>query len=115
MNPADNSIWLSEAVKGMKKEVYSNKEYDIFEEQPDNLYISLCNTAALFPGKFALVEQERQVTFKQFKEMVDRTASNLYSTYGVRKRDRVALLMVDSIDFCICFYALAKLGSISMH
>ncbi|WP_198543750.1 class I adenylate-forming enzyme family protein [Petroclostridium xylanilyticum] len=114
MNSTDIGVWPLNIVQGMIKEVYNNIEYDVFEEKPDNLYMSLVNTANLYPDKLALIEQNRKVTFREFKELVDIVASNLYSIYDVRKGDRVALLMVNSIDFCVSFYALAKLGSISV-
>jgi long-chain acyl-CoA synthetase len=85
---------------------------DTFEEMPENIYETLKNTSALYPGKRAFIEQGRVLTYGEFKRLVDVFSENLFHKFQVKKGDRVALLMVNSIDFCISFYALTKLGAI---
>ncbi|MDK2798485.1 MAG: long-chain acyl-CoA synthetase [Clostridiales bacterium] len=108
------NFWPFHIVNDMKKEIYNNMEIEMFGDAPDNLYMSLVNTVKLFPDKQALVEDNQIITYKEFKELVDVFASNLFTMYSVKKGDRVALLLVNSIDFCVAFYAIAKLGAISV-
>lgn len=85
---------------------------ETFKEIPGNIYSSLENTTEKFFDKEALFEEGRSMTYGQFKKHVDSFSISLYNQYGIRKGDRIALLMVNSIDFCIAFYAAAKIGAI---
>lgn len=106
--------WPLCVTDGMEKQLYSGIVYDFYKNRPDNLYTTLVNTANTYPDKTGLMEQDKSITYKKFKESVDIFASNLYSVYNIRKGDRVALLMVNSIDFCISFYAIVKLGAVAV-
>jgi long-chain acyl-CoA synthetase len=108
----DLHAWPENVTQGMVKEIHNHNTYEVFDERPVNLYECLNNTASLYPNKNAIIEEGRAVTFMEFKELVDSFSYSLYSQYNIRKGDRIALLMVNSIDFCISFYSLAKLGAI---
>ena len=81
-------------------------------EIPQNVYYTLKNTAITFPDKIALVEEGRTITYKALKDKADKLAAILCKNYLIKKGDKVAFLMVNSIDFCIAFYAVAKIGGI---
>lgn len=55
-----------------------------------------------------------QLTYSQFDELVDRFATALYHI-GVRKGDRVAVMLPNSPQFLIAFFAVLRLGAILVN
>ena len=68
------------------------------------------DTAERFPDKLAFL-YPMEMTFKQFKEQADIFATAL-KNLGVKKGDRVALYIPNSIQWEIAFYGLEKAGAI---
>jgi len=52
------------------------------------------------------------VTYKQFKDMVDRLATYLFSI-GVKKGDVIAIHLPNCIQYVVSYYAIARVGAIS--
>ncbi len=73
----------------------------------------LRRTAARLPDKTALVCGDRRDTFAELDAAVNRTAHSL-ADRGVAKGDRVALLSHNSRAFVVLYFALARLGAISV-
>jgi len=67
------------------------------------------DTAERFPDKLAFL-YPMEMTFKQFKAQVDIFATAL-KNLGVKKGDRVALYIPNSIQWEIAFYGLEKAGA----
>ncbi len=55
-----------------------------------------------------------RLSFRQFASSVDNVASALYHDYGVRKGDRVALMLRNGLEFAASFFALARIGAITV-
>ncbi len=68
-------------------------------------------TAERFPDRPALVFQGYRITFRQFKDMVDRFAACL-TDFGVKKGDSVAILLPNTIPCVISYFAVLKIGGI---
>jgi len=62
-------------------------------------------------SKTAIIFYGNKITFEQLRDKVDRFATAL-SQLGVKKGDTVALLMLNSPEFVIAFYAAIKIGAI---
>ena len=79
----------------------------------NNIGLMLTKRASLSPRMEALVEVEagRRFTFTALNERANRVA-NALTALGVRKGDRVALLLMNSVEFVESFFALAKIGAI---
>jgi long-chain acyl-CoA synthetase len=73
----------------------------------------LDRTAAQFPGKDALVFMGYKINYVQFKDMVDRFAACL-SDFGVKKGDAVAILLPNVIPCVVAYYAILKIGAITV-
>ncbi|MBA0052333.1 long-chain-fatty-acid--CoA ligase [Streptomyces sp. AJS327] len=73
----------------------------------------LRRSAARSPGRTALVWGERRDTFAQLDDAVNRTAHALRER-GVERGDRVALLSRNCRSFVVLYFALARLGAISV-
>ena len=67
--------------------------------------------AALDGGRVALVEGTTETTFAQFEARTNRLARALLDL-GVRRGDRVAVLLLNSVAFMEVVFATAKLGAI---
>ena len=73
----------------------------------------LDRTAKQFPEKTALIFQGFTLSFRQLKDMVDRFAACL-TTFGVKQGDAVALLLPNVIPCVAAYFAILKIGAISV-
>jgi long-chain acyl-CoA synthetase len=70
-------------------------------------------SAARFSHKMALNFQGYQLSYGQLKEMVNRCAAGL-SDFGIRKGDSVAILLPNVIPCVVAYYAILKIGAITV-
>ena len=73
----------------------------------------LDRTAREFPDKTALIFQGYTLTFRQLKEMVDRFATCL-AAFGIKPRDAVAILLPNVIPCVVAYFAILKVGAITV-
>lgn len=101
---AEQEFALTEVVSG-------GTVYHAFDIPYRNIYDTLSATAARFPEKTGVIDDSREITYGQLKKDVDSFSAYLSAFCGVGIKSRVALMMLNSIDFCIAFYAVQKLGA----
>ncbi len=79
----------------------------------DNVGLILTKRAFMSPDVegFVDVETERRFTFAEWNRRANRTAHALRSL-GVGKGDRVALLLMNSVEYMETFFAIAKIGAV---
>ncbi len=65
------------------------------------------------PGQYALVQESRRWTYREFAEQVDRFARALLAA-GVRKGDRVAFMATPRPECFLAFLANASIGGITV-
>lgn len=85
--------------------------YHAYQLPFQNLYETLERTALDFPEKVGIIDAERQITFGALKQETDAFSAYLYHILGIRPGDVVALMLVNSIEFAVAFYAVVKLGA----
>ncbi len=85
-----------------------------YANRPKNLEEMLSNTVSKYGDKEALITENERITYKQFASAVENMASALYHKYGVRKGDRIALLLSNGTEIVVSFFALAKIGAITV-
>ena len=73
----------------------------------------LSRTAARFPNRIAIVWRDVREIYAEFNSTVNRTANSI-TERGVTRGDRIALLSHNCREFLILYFALAKLGVISV-
>ncbi len=73
----------------------------------------LRNAAREFPRQTALIFGGAKIEYRELDHLVDKCACGLHSL-GVRKGDRVALLMPNCPQMVISFYAAFRLGAITV-
>src|SRR6266446_4369308 len=81
---------------------------------PENLRELLESRVEATPDKnFLFAEVHgRSFTYREFDEMVNRTANMLLS-HGIGKGDAVSLLMPNSAEYIIAYFACWKLGALA--
>jgi acyl-CoA synthetase (AMP-forming)/AMP-acid ligase II len=73
---------------------------------------ALDHAAARYSQRVAMIEAGVQITYHQLLSHVRRLA-RLMRSLGVKKGDRVALLLWSSSDFIISFFATAEIGAVA--
>lgn len=63
------------------------------------------------PDKWAMTCENREYTYVQFNRMINRFAHGLLHL-GVKKGEKISLMMKNSDYFVICYYAAAKIGAV---
>jgi long-chain acyl-CoA synthetase len=83
-------------------------------EEPTNIGMLLKQRTTRTPGKLFLFSEPdgRQFTYLEFEAAVNRAAA-LLAAHGVRKGDVVSLLMPNSAEYIIAYFACWKLGAIA--
>lgn len=95
----------------LEKTASGGKEYLAYKMPYCNLYETLEASAKRFSDKVAVVDVASRVTYRELQQKTDAFAAYLYHYKHIRQGDRIALVMVNSIEFCVCFYAILKIGA----
>ncbi len=78
-----------------------------------SVYSMLSDAATEFPDSVALAFLGKHLTYRELLEEVDRFSAVL-SGLGVQKGDRVGLLLPNSPQYVIAWYAAARIGAIAV-
>lgn len=107
---------LLKRIKELKREILNNPS-DSFDIILNNIpkytmygYIRECNKNNL--DRYALRFGRKRYTYGEFIDLIDRYAKG-FAAMGIRKGDRVALLLPNLPESTIIIYALNKIGAIS--
>ena len=71
----------------------------------------LSDAAARFPDQACTTFQDRQITYREMDRLTDKLAAGLLSL-GLRKGDRVGVVLPNIPQFIVAFYSILKLGGI---
>ncbi len=75
------------------------------------LYQLLEHTANDYPDQKAVIDGNREWSYRDLKFAVDRFASALYRL-GFRKGDRIGVMLPNSLEYIISYYGIHRLGGI---
>ncbi|BDH62825.1 acyl-CoA synthetase [Lysinibacillus sp. PLM2] len=64
-----------------------------------------------YPTKVAIRYEEKQLTYKELDEQVNKSA-NAFHEAGIKKGDMISILSKNSLDFIIVNFALARIGAV---
>lgn len=76
-----------------------------------SLYEILDHSAQHYPSTKAVIDGERELSYSELKSKIDRFAGALYSR-GFEKKDRIALMLPNCIEYIVAYYAVHRLGGI---
>ena len=105
-----------------EKITYQDKPWLKFYEKgvPETIsYEEICmpdildRTAKEFADNTALIFQGYKLTYRQFKEMVDRFATCL-ADFGIKQGDAVAILLPNLIPCVVAYFSILKIGAITV-
>lgn len=81
----------------------------------DSLYDSLSRSTEKYPETTCIIDDFGSVySYKRFLEMTDNFAALLSERYHVKSGSHVALLLYNSIEFCVAFFAISKLRAVAI-
>ncbi|WP_227001825.1 long-chain-fatty-acid--CoA ligase [Virgibacillus necropolis] len=87
-----------------------NVPYDI--EIPSlSIFNLLERTAEDYPTNKAVIDRDKELTYAELKHMTERLAAALHCR-GFRKGDLLALMLPNSMEYVITYYAVHRLGGI---
>ena len=92
-------IFLNEALVKIIRDI---EEYSNFSE-------ILADAAKVFSERIFLVEGEREYSFDDFNRLVNR-CSRMLASEGVKPGDIVSLVLKNSVDYLILYFATLKVG-----
>jgi len=105
-------LWDPKFTEGIVEETINGVTVNVYADRPKTVIETLQNSARRFPNKVALVAEGERITYGELNRRVNNMAYALRNKYGVKKGDRVALLLTNGIPFVISLYAVAQLGGI---
>lgn len=107
------TLWNRSYTADMTEKTFSGKTYLTYPGLPANLYEALVRSAGLYPDKTAVVDDnDKAYTYSELKDMTDQFSSYLYYISDVKPGQKAGIMMYNSIEFCVAFLALAKLGAV---
>lgn len=110
-----NSLWQPLLDLRMEQRTYCGLTYDTYAGLPKNLYEALKQTVQRNPGKICIVDDDgTEVTYQSFLEKVDLFASFLKEKSCIKPGNHVALMMFNSLEFCVSFLAIVKIGAVCL-
>lgn len=108
-----NELWNNKIKDKLVDVEFSKRTVQIFENAPHNLYQILKNVAYEAPNKVFIIDDfGNEYTFLKLLAMTDAFAEYLKTEYNVLRKSRVALMMYNSIEFCVSVLSIIKIGAI---
>lgn len=108
-------IWSADITKDMVKESLSEKKTDVwtYPNLPKNMYQSFRKSADRLPDKTAVTDDlGHAYSYKDLGEKVRDFSSWLYTEFGVRRGKHIALMLYNSVEFCVAFLSLNRIGAV---
>ena len=81
--------------------------------EPKDLYSCLAKTAERSPEETAYVTGDKRMSWHEVLFSVDR-AADMFWQLGLRKGDRAAIVLRNSPEFIISYFAMAKIGAVAV-
>jgi len=101
-------------VPGVGEEIIGNIHFDIYKERPHTIPQIFQSAVRKDPSHEALVFGEQRISYGALAQSVNSVAFRWKEDYGVRKGDRIMLLLRNNPEFVISFMAASQIGAISV-
>ncbi len=110
-----NGLWDNHIEDTMSHHIFNNKYYYTYDALPGSLYHVLVKTVQKFPHKTAIIDNENMYySYFDLLKLVDEFSSYLNHQIKISKGDHVGLMMYNSIEYCVSFLALSKIGAVTV-
>ncbi|MCI0515803.1 acyl--CoA ligase, partial [candidate division KSB1 bacterium] len=70
-------------------------------------------SARTLPDKSAVIHNTNSITYSQLNYQANQL-SHFFLEQGIQKGDRIAIILENSIEFIVAYYAIAKVGAVSV-
>ena len=108
-----NKYWSKDILSSMVLCNYKGRKVYTYVNAPKNLYADLRATVDRVPDKVAIVtDGGKKYTYKDFLGCVDKTAVFLKNEKKIEPGEMVAVMLYNTVEFCISVYAIAELGAV---
>jgi long-chain acyl-CoA synthetase len=114
MRVRGSDLWPAALTRDLTIESHYGRQLRCYPGRPRTLGDVLDAAAERVPTRDAIVAPDRRLTWRELRDEVDRVASALHTRHGVKPGDRVALLLLNSAEFCVGVFACARLGAIAV-
>ncbi|KLO12121.1 acetyl-CoA synthetase-like protein [Schizopora paradoxa] len=128
-NPPDHTTWrptmsVKEADRIMtspgkmhelEEAVIGGNKMRVYKHLPRNLRDFWLNMSTTWANRDYVVFEHDRVTFEQMSRWASHFAHIMYTEYGVRKGDRVAIIMRNFPEFVTAFWATQLIGGVATH
>ena len=81
--------------------------------EPKDLYSCLAKTAGRYPEETSFVTDDSRLSWSELLAAVD-GAADLFWQLGLRKGDRAAIVLRNSPEFVIAYFAMVKIGAVAV-
>jgi long-chain acyl-CoA synthetase len=114
MRVRGRDLWPAALTRDLVEETHHGRRVACYPRPVRTLGGVLDRAAARAPAREALVTRERRLTWRELAAETDRLAGALHARHGVKPGDRVALLLLNSTEFCVGVFACARLGAVAV-
>lgn len=114
MRVRGSDLWPAALTRDLVTETHYGRTMRGYPGRPRTLGEVLDRAADRVPDRDAVVARARRLTWRELRSEVDRTAAALHARHGIKPGDRVALLLLNSVEFCVGVFACARLGAVAV-
>jgi long-chain acyl-CoA synthetase len=104
--PTEGLHITEKIIDGIPVKVYADRLFSLREV--------LRRAVSTSPDKTALIYQGFEMTYREFGDRAARVSGALQRLCGVKKGDRVAVLFSNTLEFCICYFAVTQIGAVCL-
>lgn len=109
------NLWHDSILENMAPIEIGERLLFTYLAAPQNCYAMLVTTALTQPNKIGFFDDNGcAYRYAHFLELVDKFAHYLKHTKQINKGKHIGLLLYNSIEFCVAFYAIAKLAAVAV-
>lgn len=107
--------WSQRLSLDMVRKNVGGRVYETYNGLPDNLYAALQHTAAVYPNKAAIIDDNGDaVSYLRLLELVEQFAGYLENNLEIKKGSQVALMLYSGSAFCVSYLAAIRLGAVTL-
>jgi long-chain acyl-CoA synthetase len=105
--------WHEPSTRTQLEAHYGDRVVGCYVERPESIDYLLTAAVERWPDALAISDEARTLSYAALDHEVDAIAAGLQDV-GISRGDRVALLLVNSVEFLVVLCAVARLGAISV-
>lgn len=109
------SFWNDDIKKGMEYIKIADKNVYTYKDEAKSMYDILLESAKYFKDKLAIIDSnEKEYSYSNLLKLTDEFAYYLEKEIGIKKGDKVGILISNSIEFCITLMSVSKLSAVAV-